>query len=970
MKLRMLSRTFCVITLCSPLLAGLSGCAGEPSLPEQTAAKQNPAQQETVKPNVRPATATGLRHAFAPYFLLGTALSQAQISGAESSIQPLLAQHFNSLTAANLMKWENIEPVEGQFDFSGSDALLQLAKAQGSVVIGHTLLWHEQTPAWVFSGPDGQPASKALLLERLSRHIQTVVGRYRGQIKGWDVVNEALNEDGSLRNSKWRQILGDDYILTAFRLAQEADPAVELYYNDFNLYKPEKRQGVLRLVKQLQDAGIRVAGIGMQGHYGLDSPALNEVEDSIRAYAATGAQVMITELDISVLPWPEQVAGGADISHKLALEQKLNPYVAGLPAEVALQLTKRYVDLFRLFLKYQASINRVTLWGVHDAESWRNNFPMLGRTDYPLLFDRQQQAKPAVAALMQLTEQISTTCAVVQVNQTGYLPSASKQALVQGATAPQQFRIFDASGAVVFAGQSSAPAAWALAAEKVATLDFSALQQPGFYQLQLHSDCPLTPFRVAPAVYSAVHDGAIKAFYFNRASTALDAAHAGPYARAAGHPDDQVIVHTSAASVSRPAGTQFSAPKGWYDAGDYNKYVVNSGVSTYTLLQAYSDFPAFYANRQWQIPESGLGSAKNAMPDLLDEVSWNLDWLRAMQDPFDGGVYHKLTNLTFDGVVMPKDANKPRFVVQKTTAAALNYAAVMAKASRVLAAFPADRAQAANYAKRAADYAQSAEAAWRWALAHPDLVYRQPADVKTGAYGDEVLSDEFAFAAGALYLQNGRAEYLAAFDTFWQKAGPLQVAGWANPLALVVAELAATPTVPAALRAKLQQQMSGLANEFVRQQQQSPAALALVESDFVWGSNAVALNKAMLLLQSARLLGTDAAGKIQQQQYQQAAQGLVDYVLGRNPTGYSYVSGFGNKTPQHLHHRPSEADGVTAPVLGWLAGGANPGQQDGCVYPSKAPAKSYSDTECSYASNEVAINWNAPLVYVLAALLN
>ncbi len=970
MKLRMLSRTFCVITLCSPLLAGLSGCAGEPSLPEHTAAKQNPAQQETVKPNVRPETATGLRYAFAPYFLLGAALSQAQISGAESSIQPLLAQHFNSLTAANLMKWENIEPVEGQFDFSGSDALLQLAKAQGSVVIGHTLLWHEQTPAWVFSGPDGQPASKALLLERLSRHIQTIVGRYRGQIKGWDVVNEALNEDGSLRNSKWRQILGDDYILTAFRLAQEADPAVELYYNDFNLYKPEKRQGVLRLVKQLQNAGIRVAGIGMQGHYGLDSPALNEVEDSIRAYAATGAQVMITELDISVLPWPEQVAGGADISHKLALEQKLNPYVAGLPAEVALQLTKRYVDLFRLFLKYQASINRVTLWGVHDAESWRNNFPMLGRTDYPLLFDRQQQAKPAVAALMQLTEQISKTCAVVQVNQTGYLPSASKQALVQGATSPQQFRIFYASGAVVFAGQSSAPAAWALAAEKVATLDFSALQQPGFYQLQLHSDCPLTPFRVAPAVYSALHDGAIKAFYFNRASTALDAAHAGPYARAAGHPDDQVIVHPSAASVSRPAGTQFSAPKGWYDAGDYNKYVVNSGVSTYTLLQAYSDFPAFYANRQWQIPESGLGTAKNAMPDLLDEVSWNLDWLRAMQDPFDGGVYHKLTNLTFDGVVMPKDANKPRFVVQKTTAAALNYAAVMAKASRVLAAFPADRAQAAGYATRAADYAQSAEAAWRWALAHPDLVYRQPADVKTGAYGDDVLSDEFAFAAGALYLQNGRAEYLVAFDAFWQKAGPLQVAGWANPLALVVAELAATPTVPAALRAKLQQQMSGLANEFVRQQQQSPAALALVESDFVWGSNAVALNKAMLLVQSARLLGTDAAGKIQQQQYHQAAQGLVDYVLGRNPTGYSYVSGFGNKTPQHLHHRPSEADGVTAPVPGWLAGGANPGQQDGCVYPSKAPAKSYSDTECSYASNEVAINWNAPLVYVLAALLN
>lgn len=399
MKLRALSRVFCARSLLvaffgAVLLAGLSGCAGEP-------APQTPAQQIAVEPAT---AATGLHHAFAPYFLLGTALNAPQISGDERSIQPLLAQHFNSLTAANLMKWENIEPKEGQFDFSGSDALLQLAKAQGSVVIGHTLLWHQQTPAWVFLGPDGQPASKALLTKRLTRHIQTIVGRYRGQIKGWDVVNEALNEDGSLRNSEWRQILGDDYILTAFRLAQEADPAVELYYNDFNLYKPAKRQGVLKLVKQLQDAGIRVAGIGMQGHYGLQTPALSEVEDSIRAFAATGAQVMITELDISVLPWPEQVAGGAEISHKLALEQQLNPYAAGLPAAVAAQHSQRYIDLFRLFLKYQASIDRVTFWGVHDAESWLNNFPMLGRTDYPLLFDRQQQAKPVVAALMLLAE--------------------------------------------------------------------------------------------------------------------------------------------------------------------------------------------------------------------------------------------------------------------------------------------------------------------------------------------------------------------------------------------------------------------------------------------------------------------------------------------------------------------------------------------------------------------------------------
>lgn len=351
-----------------------------------------------------PATDPGnsLRQAFAPYFLLGTALSAQQIAGQERGTLPLVQQHFNSLTAENVMKWQLLQPVEGQFDFSDADALLALAEQQGSVLIGHTLLWHEQTPAWVFQGPDGGPASRELLLTRLTSHIQTVMGRYRGKIKGWDVVNEALNEDGSLRDTPWRRILGDDFYLTAFALAQQADPAAELYYNDFNLFKPAKRQGAVRLVRQLQAAGIKVAGIGMQGHYGLDFPALQEVEDSIRAFAATGAQVMITELDITVLPNPEQAQIGADVSQKLALQARLNPYTAGLPADVSQALTDRYHALFQLFLQYEASISRVTLWGVHDGQSWRNGFPMQGRTDYALLFDRDLTPKPAVTALLQL----------------------------------------------------------------------------------------------------------------------------------------------------------------------------------------------------------------------------------------------------------------------------------------------------------------------------------------------------------------------------------------------------------------------------------------------------------------------------------------------------------------------------------------------------------------------------------------
>lgn len=567
------------------------------------------------------------------------------------------------------------------------------------------------------------------------------------------------------------------------------------------------------------------------------------------------------------------------------------------------------------------------------------------------------------AGLLLRSAAASADCPVVAQNQLGFLPAGPKLlALHLANSSPDSSRAFslkNQQGEPILQGYSSTPRWWDLAGEKVSLLDLGALTTAGVYQLQL-ADCAPVTVRVQPDAYSALHDAAIKAYYFNRASVALSPQFAGPWARAAGHADDQVLIHAAAASTTRPAGGVLASAKGWYDAGDYNKYVVNSGVTTYTLLLAYSDFPVFYQHRRWQIPESA-----NALPDLLDEVLWNLDWLRTMQDPADGGVYHKLTNLNFDGQIMPEAAGAPRFVVQKTTAAALNYAAVLAKASRVFAAFPAEKT-------RAADYAQSAKAAWRWALAHPDVVYQQPADVKTGAYGDSQLADEFAFAAAALYLQSGDTAYLQAFDAFLAKAGALKEAGWANPLALGVAELAFTDpaqgVLPAALRQQLRQQMRDLADLYLQQQQASPAALALQRADFVWGSNAVALNKAMVLLQAAR--GTADKHDISRRLYREAALGLLDYVLGRNPTGYSYVTGFGHKSPQHIHHRPSEADGISAPVPGWLAGGANPGQQDKCPYPSALPATSYSDAECSYASNEVAINWNAPLVYVLAAVLS
>lgn len=537
------------------------------------------------------------------------------------------------------------------------------------------------------------------------------------------------------------------------------------------------------------------------------------------------------------------------------------------------------------------------------------------------------------------------SAALLKVNQSGYLNQGQKLAMIPGKSQHTFQLVALPSGQIVFKGQSSAAQHWAPAGETVSIADFTKVQSNGRYRLEVAGYAPVE-LQIAAQPYTQLHDAAIKAYYFNRASQQLDPAYAGVWARPAGHPDDQVQIHASAASASRPTGTVVQSPKGWYDAGDYNKYIVNSGISTFTLLDAWTDFKDFYRQRQWTIPESG-----NSMPDLLDEVLWNLDWMSTMQDPADGGVYHKLTNLNFDGTVMPHQAVAPRYLVQKTTAAALNFAAVMAKASRVIAEF--DKEQPG----KAALFRQQAIQAWQWARKNPAIYYQQPADVSTGAYGDKNLADEFSWAAAELYLLTGEQPYL---QQFFQLAQPVQTASWASVAALGYFSLAkeANRLTPEQ-RQLVFSAMTAMADQFVTQHQASAYKVTMVPEDFVWGSNAVAMNKAILLYKANQITAKAS--------YVEAMQGLLDYVLGRNPLDLSYVTGFGVKSPQHIHHRPSEADGIKAPVPGWLAGGAQPGQQDKCQYNSTLPAKSYADDWCSYASNEIAINWNAPLVYMLAA---
>jgi endoglucanase len=549
---------------------------------------------------------------------------------------------------------------------------------------------------------------------------------------------------------------------------------------------------------------------------------------------------------------------------------------------------------------------------------------------------------------------IAYAAPAIEVNQVGYLPAASKLALVP-ATAAARFTVLDAAtGKPALEGELGPAATWDASGQAVRVADFSGLKTPGAYRIAVAGLPDSAPFQVGDDVYRALDAAAIHAYYLARASTALDAAHAGPYARPAGHPDDKVLVHESAASSKRPAGTVISAPKGWYDAGDYNKYIVNSGISTYTLLAAYEHFPAWFGKLAANLPESG-----NDVPDVLNEALWNLDWMAAMQDPDDGGVYHKLTNKVFDPFVMPDKAATPRYVVQKTTAATLDFAAVMAVASRVLAPFDAQQPG------RSARYLAQAERAWRWAQQHPDAVYRQPADIQTGDYGDARLDDEFSWAAAELLISTGKDIYRAAAlkDDPTEKSEP----DWADVRALGWYSLAAhRARLPKGVDAGFaQKRILAAADVLAGRWQASPARLSMAKSDFVWGSNAVAMNQAMLLVQAYRLQPKPP--------YLAAAQSALDYVLGRNPLDRSYVTGFGAHPPRHPHHRPSEADGVAAPVPGWLVGGPNPGQQDrkdcpNAAYPSTLPALSYIDNVCAYAANEVAINWNAPLVYVAGAL--
>jgi endo-1,4-beta-xylanase len=347
-------------------------------------------------------TIPSLCEVYEDFFPIGVSVAMKTLN--DSMDRTMILKHFNSITSENYMKWEFIHPQPGIYDFAAADSFVEFGQNNNMYIVGHVLVWHSQTPKWVFQDEEGNKASPELLLQRMKEHISNVVGRYRGKVHAWDVVNEAVGDDGKIRKNIWYDILGEEYVYKAFEFARDADPDAELIYNDYSVPTPVKRDGIVRLVENIQNSGSDIDAVGLQAHYHLDYPTLEDLDDCLQAFADLGLNVAITELDINVLPNPKGRVG-ADVRLSYEFQEKYNPYTEGLPDSIQTLLADRYKNFFEVFLKYRDNVSRVTLWGIQDGQSWKNNWPIRGRTNYPLLFDRQYQPKKAFWELVNLAEE-------------------------------------------------------------------------------------------------------------------------------------------------------------------------------------------------------------------------------------------------------------------------------------------------------------------------------------------------------------------------------------------------------------------------------------------------------------------------------------------------------------------------------------------------------------------------------------
>ena len=531
-------------------------------------------------------------------------------------------------------------------------------------------------------------------------------------------------------------------------------------------------------------------------------------------------------------------------------------------------------------------------------------------------------------------------------NQVGFLTKSQKQMAVIGAEG-KEIVFKNKSGEEALKVTAPKAQTWAPAGDTAASLvDFSEIQTAGTYQAYLGDEAIGHPIIIADDALEETTKASLKFFYFQRSSTALEEEYAGVYARAAGHPDTAVRYHISTGIDN--SDLRFNGAKGWYDAGDYGKYIVNSGITTYTLMQLYQHNKEYFKNLNLNIPES-----KNDVPDILDEIRWNLEWMLTMQDT-DGGVFHKLTTLKFSGTVMPEGDVVPRYAIGKSTQATWDFAAVLALAADIY--YPFDKDFATNCANAAA------KARW-WAINNQTTYFTQPTGVNTGTYEDHNASDEKIWANAELYRISKNPVFSEIIEQFPLTQGRWRLQSWQSTNALAAMTIATNPEVfPKDFVDSAQACIYYLADSYLDLLNNNGYGVAMHENDFNWGSNSFAANKGMILVHAYILS--------KEQKYLDAATGILDYLLGRNPMDISYLTGYGVNSAKDPHHRPSQADKIDDPIPGMLVGGPNYTATD-CAknyVDIKAVAKSYYDNSCSYATNEVAINWNAPFAYLAGSL--
>lgn len=542
-------------------------------------------------------------------------------------------------------------------------------------------------------------------------------------------------------------------------------------------------------------------------------------------------------------------------------------------------------------------------------------------------FGLKQFAPLAISALAFASAAFGATA---YINQVGYRSTDAKEFTLADGNGPVE--IADASGQAVLTVNPSVAGYWDASGQNVSLVDFSELKTPGTYTIKVGGQAIRQDLKISDKTFEDVTKAALKWYYYQRASMALEETYAGQWKRAAGHTNGNIQKHNSAGSGS------ITSTKGWYDAGDYGRYIVNSGITTYTLISLFEHYPNYFKTLKWNIPADGT------LPDILAEIKWNLDWMLTMQDT-DGGVFHKMTSLGFPGDVMPANDTDPIYVIGKGTAATFDFAGVMAAASRVYKEYDATFA---------AKCLEAAKKAYTWGTQNSNKAFKNPSDVSTGEYGDGNLGDEKLFAGSELFLATNDASYKPSISE-------ADVPNWGD-----VTGLAVYGTATYGADANSKQLLLTKADEFVKRAS-TGFGVVMSSDDFVWGSNAVAANQGVWLLHAYYLTGEN--------KYYDAARKVLDYLLGKNPLDMSFMTGFGTKSPKKPHHRPSTSDGVSAPVPGMLVGGPQPGGEDigsqswECRdYRTGKPATSYIDNNCSYASNEVAINWNAPLAYLAGAI--